>query len=85
MAIDRTPYNAAFPEGTKVCIKDKAFLERFLEEWKYHHPITEEYMQYAGVTTTVSSIAFYHGGDELYELNGVPGIWHKQCLEGQNH
>jgi hypothetical protein len=18
-------------------------------------------------------------------LNGVPGIWHKQCLEGQNH
>jgi hypothetical protein len=25
--------------------------------------------------------AGHHGGDELYKLKGVPGIWHEQCLE----
>lgn len=23
---------------------------------------------------------YYHGGDELYWLKGVPGVWHEQCL-----
>jgi hypothetical protein len=23
----------------------------------------------------------YHGGDELYKLKGIPGLWHEQCLE----
>jgi hypothetical protein len=25
---------------------------------------------------------YYHGGDVLYTLTGVRGIWHEQCLEG---
>ena len=24
---------------------------------------------------------FYHGGDELYKLKGMPGVWHEQCLK----
>jgi hypothetical protein len=25
-------------------------------------------------------VGFYHGGDELYELASVPGIWHEQNI-----
>ena len=25
-------------------------------------------------------VGFYHGGDALYELEGVPGVWHEVCL-----
>lgn len=28
----------------------------------------------------MASVTFYHGGDELYELKGVPGLWHEACL-----
>lgn len=30
------------------------------------------------------TVGFYHGGDELYGLEGVPGLWHKQCLTAVN-
>jgi hypothetical protein len=25
-------------------------------------------------------VGFYHGGDPLYSLDGVPGVWHERCL-----
>ena len=25
-------------------------------------------------------VGYYHGGDVLYELEGVPGVWHEVCL-----
>jgi hypothetical protein len=28
----------------------------------------------------VTSVRYYHGGDVLYELEGIPGIWHEACL-----
>ena len=28
----------------------------------------------------VSSVGFYHGGDELYVIEGIPGVWHEVCL-----
>jgi hypothetical protein len=27
-----------------------------------------------------SADRYYHGGDELYWLKEVPGVWHEQCL-----
>jgi hypothetical protein len=32
-------------------------------------------------TGKIKSVGFYHGGDVLYEIEGVPGIWHERCLE----
>lgn len=29
----------------------------------------------------VEEVGFYHGGDELYKLSQVPGVWHQQCLK----
>jgi hypothetical protein len=30
----------------------------------------------------VQEVGFYHGGDVLYQLRGVPGTWHECCLIG---
>jgi hypothetical protein len=38
-------------------------------------------LEYAGRIAEVESVGFYHGGDELYKLQGLPGIWHEVCLE----
>jgi hypothetical protein len=37
-------------------------------------------LKFADKIAKVKSVGFYHGGDELYELKGVPGTWHEQCL-----
>jgi hypothetical protein len=29
----------------------------------------------------VVDVGFYHGGDELYHVECMPGIWHESCLE----
>jgi hypothetical protein len=29
----------------------------------------------------VKDVGFYHGGDELYQVAGIPGTWHEECLE----
>jgi hypothetical protein len=75
------PYNADFPTGTRVRIAAKYVLERFIRpDWKYHHPLDEAQLKYAGLDAVVVSAGVYHGGDELYELQDIPGIWHEQCL-----
>jgi hypothetical protein len=74
------PYQAEFETGQAVKIRDHAALERFLKEWKYHDPLTQEQLPYAGSVTTVAEVGFYHGGDPLYKLVDVPGIWHEECL-----
>ena len=38
-------------------------------------------MEYAGATANVKDVSFYHGGDQLYVLENVPGIWNEPCLE----
>ena len=74
------PYEAQFPEGTQVRVKDLESLDRFAREWKYHNPLTREQLPFAGVVARVSEIGYYHGGDVLYKLDGIPGIWHEECL-----
>lgn len=77
------PYVAIFPKGALVRIADRNYLEQFAQTWRYHHPLQAEQLKFANVVTTIESIGFYHGGDQLYKLTGVPGIWHPECLRAE--
>ena len=74
------PYKADFPIGTRARIADRAELERFLHEWKLHNPLRADQLAFASCTGTITDVGYYHGGDELYQLEGIPGIWHECCL-----
>jgi len=63
-----------------VKIADRAFLEDFLQSWKIHHKLARNQLKFARKIAKVNSVGFYQGADEPYELKGVPGIWHEQCL-----
>ena len=74
------PYEAAYPVGVQVRVKSRDSLERFAEEWKFHDPLTADQLGYAGTVSYVKAVGFYHGGDPLYQLEAVPGVWHEECL-----
>jgi hypothetical protein len=76
------PYVAAFAVGSSVRVRDRAELERFRREWKHHNPLTDKQAGFASKVATVDEVGFYHGGDPLYKLAGVPGVWHEECLMG---
>ena len=61
-------YKEKYPVGTKVRICNLDKLRSFKRDWKYHHPISDEQMQAAGIHDKVKSVGFYHGGDVLYQL-----------------
>jgi hypothetical protein len=71
------PYEARFREGDRVRIQARAALEQFMAEWKYHHPLESEQLAFAGQNAVVKSVGYYHGGDVLYELENMPGLWHE--------
>lgn len=73
-------YEAAFPTGSTVRIRDRDALERFRREWKHHNPLTPDQVDFADKTAKVDEVGFYHGGDPLYKLAGIPGVWHEECL-----
>jgi hypothetical protein len=75
------PYKADFPLGTRVRIKSRAFLEEFQRTWKFHDPLKDFQLDCAGQIGTVSWFGYYFGADELYALEGIPGIWNEPCLE----
>jgi hypothetical protein len=74
------PYQPIYAPGSIVTVKDLETLETFRRTWKYHHPLTPEQLVYANHSATVESVNYYHGGDQLYVLSGVPGIWHPENL-----
>jgi hypothetical protein len=76
----RGPYEAEYPAGTFVVTADRAVLEQFLADWQYHNKPQPEQLLFAGQRARVSSVSFYHGSDEIYTLDGIPGVWHEQCL-----
>jgi hypothetical protein len=80
MGKTKGPYKEEFPKGSAVQIVDRVRLENFLTTWNFHHKLEPDQLNYANNIAEVKSVGFYHGGDELYELKGVPGIWHEQCL-----
>lgn len=59
------PYKKRFPIGCPVQVADEETLNHFKATWKYHHPLDAAQLQFAGLITTVRSIAYYHGGDVL--------------------
>jgi hypothetical protein len=74
------PYEESFLAGSQVRIADRSVLEEFLKTWKYHNPLELEQLTFAGKVAKVEKVGFYHGGEPLYVLDGVPGVWHEQCL-----
>ena len=76
------PYDPArFPDGSKVRIASQTVLNKFLQTWKWHHKLEPNQLEYAGQVATVDKSYMYHGGDIIYKLENVPGLWHEQCLE----
>ena len=75
-------YEAEFPVHSTVRIASRAELEAFMAEWKWHLPLQAEQLRFADRTAQVVHVGFYHGADELYTLDGVPGLWHEACLRG---
>ncbi|MGH7706438.1 MAG: hypothetical protein ACREM6_00670 [Vulcanimicrobiaceae bacterium] len=81
MGKSRGLYKEEFSEGSMVKIASRSFLETFLRTWKLHNQMEPAQLNYADQVAEVESVGFYHGGDELYRLKGIPGVWHEQCLE----
>ena len=84
MGKTKGPYHAEFPEGSTVRIACRNALESFMESWTLHHKLEREQLDYAGKNAVVTWVGFYHGADELYQLDGIPGVWHEQCLAVAN-
>jgi len=74
---------AKYRIGTTVRVADRATLDEFCRSWKLHHPLQRAQLKYAGRTAKVSRSFMYHGGDVLYELKGVLGVWHERLLEAE--
>ena len=72
--------NVEFAVGSEVRIADHPFLESFLEAGQYHNELEPEQLDYAGRVAKVKEFTFFHGGDEIYALEGIPGVWHEECL-----
>ena len=73
-------YKPAFEIGSRVKVVGGAALETFARKWRYHNPVTREQMACAGQHARVSQVGTHHGGDPLYVLDGIPGVWHEECL-----
>jgi hypothetical protein len=69
-----------FEEGSSVKIAARDALEAFQRDWRLHDPLQDEQLDYADCIAKVCQSAMYHGGDILYLLEGVPGVWHQSCL-----
>lgn len=71
---------AEFEVGTEVRIAPRAFLEEFLEAGQYHNELEPGQVAFAGRVARVKAVDFFTGGDEIYTLEGIPGVWHEECL-----
>jgi len=63
-----------------VAVAPRDELDEFRRTWQYHDPLMPEQLDYAGHVACVVAVGYYHGGDVLYKLDGVPGVWHEQLL-----
>ena len=73
-------YHEKYSVGSRVRIAARAKLEDFHTRWRYHNKLTREQIDFADAVAEVAVVTFYHGGDVLYELKLVCGIWHEECL-----
>jgi len=78
----QSPYDPAkYGDGTRVRISSRTMLDEFRRSWKWHNKLEPEQLEYAGSIAKVEKSYMYHGGDILYKLEDIPGLWHEQCLE----
>lgn len=77
-------YIPKFALGSQVRVIAQPALEAFVRNWSNHHKLQPEQMEWAGMIAIVKEVSFYHGGDQLYVLEGVPDIWNEPCLESAN-
>jgi hypothetical protein len=47
---------------------------------KYHHKLLLHQLECADAVGKVEKVGFYHGGDQLYNFEGISGIWHEERL-----
>ena len=73
-------YHSAFDGGEHVFIADLDTLREFQKSWKWHHPLSDEQLTYAGKRDLIKMVSYYHGGTPLYEFASIPGFWHESCL-----
>ena len=73
-------YQERFAVGSRVRIASRDELETFQREWTLHNPLTAEQLPFANRESVVADVGFYHGGDPLYVLADIPGVWHETCL-----
>jgi hypothetical protein len=71
---------AKFLAGSQVRIEPRGVLEEFRKKWTLHNPLSDDQLPFAGVVAAVDRSFMYHGGYVLYELKGIPGVWHEQFL-----
>ncbi|MGB7599601.1 MAG: hypothetical protein WBM24_04810 [Candidatus Sulfotelmatobacter sp.] len=74
-------YRRKFPIGTVVRIAPLEQLQAFRRDWKYHHPLQDEQLQFAGTIDKVRAVNFYHGGDVIYQLETARGTWHEGVVD----
>jgi hypothetical protein len=72
---------AKYAEGTTVQIAPLDTLEEFQRSWTLHNKLQPSQLDFAGRAAKIKRNFMYHGGDVLYELEDIPGIWHESCLE----
>jgi hypothetical protein len=77
-------YKELYRLGSRVRVKPREALLEFQLNWKHHHPLSDDMLEFAGCSTTVVDVGFYHGGDVLYRLQDVTGTWHEACLESES-
>jgi hypothetical protein len=77
---ETAPQKRAFPLGTRVRVADRASLEEFAAKWRFYHKLQPEQLACAGREATIIQVGFNYGGDAVYQLDGIPGMWPEQCL-----
>ena len=76
-------YQEKYAVGTTIIVAPLDRLQSFKRDWKYHHPLSNEQLRFAGTADRVRTVSLYHGGDVLYELEKASGIWHEDLLDSQ--
>jgi hypothetical protein len=80
LAMNGLPYSPRFAKGVKVRIASDDALNELLKTWRFHHRLQNDQLTYHDAEAFVEEVYSYHGGDILYVLRDIPGIWHEVCL-----
>ena len=71
---------AEFEVGSEVRIADRAFSRVFSKPGSTTTSSSPSSSNTPAASAKVKDVTFFHGGDEIYTLEGIPGVWHEECL-----